>query len=148
MTGPTCPPLSLLQGGTSANVLLWESELEIGVAKSILGHLERSPRPGPSQVAVDLLQWADHLAADGHRRQTGASNAKGEARPAESGYDGLALLGEVFDLMCRRLPRLAPDDPQRPVVSWFVAELGPRLGRRRLRVANDPTPHEGGADAS
>ena len=47
-------------------------------------------------------------------------------------YTGLELMGDVFDLMRRSLPNLPEDDPHRPVVSAFLAELGPTLGRDRL----------------
>lgn len=47
-------------------------------------------------------------------------------------YDGDDLMNEVFDLMRHRLPRLRMTDPHRPVVSEFLAALGPRLGRDRL----------------
>ena len=47
-------------------------------------------------------------------------------------YDGKSLMNEVYDLMRRRLPRIGASDRYRPVLSWFLAELGRRLGRPEL----------------
>lgn len=47
-------------------------------------------------------------------------------------YDGEALAVEMFDLLRRRLPRLAEDDPVRCVVQQLLPALGEALGRPRL----------------
>lgn len=46
--------------------------------------------------------------------------------------DGHEVLVEVFDVIRRSLPDVPPADPYRPVLSWFLTQLGPRLGRPDL----------------
>lgn len=46
--------------------------------------------------------------------------------------DGQEVLVEVFDVIRRSLPDVPPTDPYRPVLSWFLTQLGPRLGRPEL----------------
>jgi hypothetical protein len=62
------PIIHLLQGGASVSVLEWEADLERRVASFIERHLLTSPPPGPSQVAVDLGEWAEGLECDARSR--------------------------------------------------------------------------------
>lgn len=48
---------------------------------------------------------------------------------AHAAYGGEQLLTEVFDLMRRRLPLLAEDDPARPYFAALTPALGEVLGR-------------------
>ncbi len=47
-------------------------------------------------------------------------------------YTGEDLMGEVFDLMRRRLPHLQEDDPMRPRLMELLPSMGVALGRDRL----------------
>lgn len=56
-------------------------------------------------------------------------------RPNE--YNGADLFAEVFDLMRRRLPDLAPGDPYRPAITEFLAFLRERCGRPAAALVSD-----------
>lgn len=45
---------------------------------------------------------------------------------------GEHLLGEIFDLICQRLPRLPLDDPARPALAVLSPMLAEALGRPRV----------------
>lgn len=47
-------------------------------------------------------------------------------------YTGEHLMGEVFDLMRRRLPQLHRADPYRPRLMALLPQMGAALGRDRL----------------
>lgn len=50
----------------------------------------------------------------------------------QGGLTGQDLLEEVFDLIRRRLPLLADDDPVRGSLSATLTALAPELGRPRV----------------
>jgi hypothetical protein len=54
---------------------------------------------------------------------------------AEHGYSVDDLMNEVFDLMCRRLPRIGLDDPRRLRVMALLPTLANALGRDPLGPA-------------
>lgn len=59
-----------------------------------------------------------------------AESSKGAAVQQEvQEYTGVHLAEEMFDLMRRRLPRLADDDPMRETYQAWLPCLGSALGR-------------------
>jgi hypothetical protein len=56
----------------------------------------------------------------------------------KDGYDGEALMNEVFDLIRRRLPKIPADDPMRPRLSSLLPALGMALGRDPLVPVETP----------
>lgn len=57
---------------TSESPELWDARTEIDIAVFIRLQLSRHPAPAESQVAADLLRWAEALERDGRARLTAA----------------------------------------------------------------------------
>lgn len=106
------------------------------------------PRVDFSLVTAAAGEVIDNGGA-GAARRTGASAMNEHRQPPiltghDGGlgeYDGEALANEVFDLIRRRLPRLRPEDPMRPMMAQLLPALGEALGRPPLLpVAGRQTP--------
>lgn len=56
----------------------------------------------------------------------------------EGDVTGASVLGEVFELLAARLPRIPLSDPVRPHLAALAPLLGRELGRPRAHAAPEP----------
>lgn len=117
----------------------WDARAELDIGRMIGRYLAQRPAPVDSAVAADLSTWAtrleedgtDRLAVLGARPLTLVPDAAGPEEQLGT-IDGEAIFREIREVLDRRLPELAEDDPSRPHLSQILEILtGPcaqRLG--------------------
>lgn len=105
---------------------------ERAVGASVVEGLGVVDRPG---VGVGSAVSLSKVAGGGVWKQgpgDAAARAPRESPTMDQQYTGVDLAEEMFDLMRRRLPRLAADDPLRPQYQGLVTSLASALERPAL----------------
>lgn len=103
------------------------------------GRAVRVNAPGPIAAGTGLMGDRGNAAVGELETTVQHPMMKGHDGGDDGGeYTGHHLAEELFDLMRRRLPRLADDDPYRHLLMRTLPVLGEALGRPQLVPVGTP----------